>query len=117
MSLESARASVALLVLFVSSSFSQTVTGTITGTVVDATGAAAPNVSITATQVATNQKHHTQTTEAGIYTLGFLPVGDYNIAAEAAGFKTATLGPFALDVNQTVRQDIRLEVGQLSERV
>src|SRR5271167_1674562 len=111
MSLSNVRASLALAFLFVSSSFSQTVTGTITGTVVDATGAAAPNVSITATQVSTNQKHHTQTTEAGVYTLGFLPVGDYKITAESAGFKTAPLGPFPLDVNQTVRPDIRLEVG------
>jgi hypothetical protein len=74
-------------------------------------------VSITATQVATNQKHQTQTTEAGVYTLGFLPAGDYTITTESAGFKTATLGPFTLDVNQTVRQDVRLEVGQVSESV
>ncbi len=103
--------------LFASTAFSQTVTGTITGTVVDATGAAAPNVAITATQVNTNLKHKAQTTEAGVYTLNFLPVGDYNITAEASGFKTATLGPFRLEVNQTVREDIRLEVGQVSERV
>ena len=106
------------LFLFASSSlFGQTVTGTITGTVIDATGAAAPNVSITATQLATNLKTRTQTTDAGVYTLNFLPVGEYNITAEATGFKTATLGPFRLDVNQTVRQDIRLEVGQISEKV
>src|SRR5437763_14645878 len=106
------------LFLFASSSlFGQTVTGTITGTVIDATGAAAPNVSITATQLATNLKTRTQTTDAGVYTLNFLPVGEDNITAEATGFKTATLGPFRLDVKQTVRQDIRLEVGQISEKV
>ena len=33
------------------------------------------------------------------------------------GFKVATLGPFRLDVNQTVRQDVRLEVGQVTEEV
>jgi hypothetical protein len=117
MSISSFRAAVTLFFVYVSCSFSQTVTGTITGTVVDATGAAAPNVSITATQVATNLKNHTQTTEAGVYTLNFLQAGDYNITAEATGFKTATLGPFRLDVNQTVREDIRLEVGQISEHV
>jgi hypothetical protein len=117
MSTSNVRFALALALLLVSSSFSQTVTGAITGTVVDATGAVAPNVSITATQVATNQKHQTQTNEAGVYTLGFLPAGDYTITTESAGFKTATLGPFTLDVNQTVRQDVRLEVGQVSENV
>src|SRR5580704_3578236 len=117
MSTPNARVALALMFLFASSAFSQTVTGTITGTVVDATGAAAPNVSITATHVATNLRHRTLTTDSGVYTLNFLPVGDYNISAEAAGFKTATLGPFRLDVNQTVREDIRLEVGQISEHV
>src|SRR5258708_4838253 len=117
MSMSSARASLALAFLFTSSAFSQTVTGTITGTVVDATGAAAPNVSITATQTATNLKYQTKTTDAGVYNLTFLPVGDYNSTAEASGFKTSTLGPFRLDVNQTARQDLRLEVGQVSERI
>src|SRR3954453_11912697 len=107
----------ALALLLVSLSSAQTVTGTITGTVTDSSGAAAPNVSITATQVSTNLKNHAQTTEAGVYTLNFLKPGDYTIPAGAAGFKTATLGPFKLDVNQTVRQDLRLEVGQISERV
>jgi len=106
-----------LLFLFVSSSPAQTVTGTITGTIIDASGAAAPNVGVTAIESATNVRHSTRTTEAGVYTLNFLPVGDYTITAEAPGFKVSTLGPFRLDVNQTVREDIQLEVGQLSERV
>src|SRR3979411_260068 len=110
MQTSNARASVALLFLLASSSFSQTVTGTITGTVIDATGAAAPNVTRTATQVATNLRNRTQTTEAGVYTLNFLPVGDYNITAEATGFKTGTLGTFTLDVNQHVLQDILLDL-------
>lgn len=103
--------------VFASSAFSQTITGTITGTVVDATGAAAPSVAVIATQVATNLKFQARTTDAGVYTLNFLPAGDYNLTAAASGFKTATLGPFRLDVNQTVREDIRLEVGQITEKV
>src|SRR5215467_1778635 len=113
----STRAFATLACLFASSAFAQTVTGTITGTVVDASGGTAPNVLITATQAGTNVQRNTRTTEAGVYTLNFLPVGDYNISAEAPGFKTSTLGPFRLDVNQTLREDIRLEVGQVTERV
>src|ERR1051325_5208055 len=115
----SSRASITIAAVFLycAAALSQTVTGTITGTVVDSTGAVAPNVSVTATELATNLIHRTQTTEAGVYTLSFLPVGSYNVTAEARGFKTSTLGPFRLDVNQTVREDIRLEVGQVSEKI
>jgi len=113
----SARTAFASLFLLTSISYAQTVTGTITGTVSDATGAAAPNVTVTAIQLATNLRYTTHTTEAGVYTLNFLPVGDYTITAEASGFKTSTLGPFRLDVNQTVRQDVQLEIGQITEKV
>lgn len=97
--------------------FSQTITGAITGTVTDATGAVIPNAKVTATNVATNVSYTAQTNEAGIYNLLFLPVGQYNLAVEAAGFKRATLGPIKLEVNQTARLDVALQVGQLTEAV
>ncbi|MGH9666520.1 MAG: carboxypeptidase-like regulatory domain-containing protein, partial [Bryobacteraceae bacterium] len=61
-----------LLALLSSAAYSQTVTATITGTVVDPTGAAAPGVAITAIQVATNLRYQAKTTDAGVYTLNFL---------------------------------------------
>ena len=94
MSTSSVRTLFALLFLFTSMSLAQTVTGTITGTVSDATGAAAPNVTVTSIQLATNLRYTRRTTEAGVYTLNFLPVGDYTITAEARGFKISTLGPW-----------------------
>ena len=105
------------LLVLTSVASAQTVTGTITGTVSDSSGLAAPNVTVTATEVATNLHHATQTNIAGVYILNFLSVGNYTITAEAPGFKTSTLGPLRLDVNQTVREDIGLVVGQISERV
>jgi hypothetical protein len=55
--------------------------------------------------------------ENGIYNLLFLPIGNYTLAAEVSGFKKATLGPFKLEVNQTARVDIKMEVGDTSQSV
>ncbi|MEZ5352615.1 MAG: TonB-dependent receptor [Bryobacteraceae bacterium] len=95
----------------------QTITGSMTGTVTDASGAAIPNVKITATNQGTNVVFTTTTNEVGLYNLLFLPVGDYNLNAEAGGFKKSVLGPFRLDVNQTARLDFKLELGEVSQSV
>src|SRR4051794_32822404 len=87
--------------LYIQPGVAQTITGAITGTVTDQTGAVVPNAKITATNVATNVSTSTQSNESGIYNLLFLPVGQYRVNAEATGFKAATLPPFQLEVNQT----------------
>ena len=95
----------------------QTITGAITGTVTDPTGAAVPNVKITATDTGKNQKSETTSNAAGIYTFTFLPVSDYTIAAEAQGFRRAAIGPFKLETNQVARVDVQLQVGQITESI
>src|SRR5260370_18899925 len=95
----------------------QTITGSITGTVTDSSGAVVPNVSITATNTSTNFKYDTKTNDAGVYNLQFLPIGQYSLSAEAAGFKKTVLGPFGLETNQIARIDIAMTVGQVSEQV
>ena len=103
--------------LLIPTSYAQTITGAITGTVTDQTGAVVPNVKVTATNQATNLTTTVNTNESGIYNLLFLPVGSYRVNAEASGFKSASLGPFTLEVNQTARLDIPLQVGQTTETV
>src|SRR5947208_2585593 len=78
----------------------QTVTASITGTVTDTTGASIANAKIVATNTGTALTYSVSTNAAGVYSLPFLPVGEYNIVAENTGFKKATVGPFALEVNQ-----------------
>lgn len=95
----------------------QTITGTITGTVTDASGALAPNTKVTATNEGTGVQTAATTNQAGIYNLPFLPVGRYTISAEAGGFKKSVVGPFALETNQVVRMDVTLEVGAVTESV
>ncbi len=95
----------------------QTITGTVTGTVTDPSGAIVPRVKVTATNTATNVKNSIESSESGVFSIPFLSVGDYTIAAEATGFKKSVVGPFKLEVNQVVRIDVALQVGTISESV
>jgi hypothetical protein len=93
----------------------QTVSGTITGSVTDASGAPVPSAKVEAVNVATGVSLSAGTNDAGVFTLLFLPVGQYRLTAEMKGFKKASLGPFALEVNQTARLNIPLEVGEVTQ--
>jgi len=106
-----------LLALACVSAPAQTITGAFTGTLTDQSGAVVPNAKVTATNTGTNVTYTAQSNDAGVYNLLFLPVGNYNLAAEVSGFKKATTGPFGLQVNQTARVDFKLEVGETSQSV
>ncbi|HYI93303.1 MAG TPA: TonB-dependent receptor [Bryobacteraceae bacterium] len=106
-----------MLLCLAAISSAQTITGTITGTVTDASGAIVPNVKITATNEGTAVQTTATANNAGIYSLPFLPVGQYTITAEGAGFKKSVLGPFPVEVNQVVRMDVSLVVGAVAETV
>jgi hypothetical protein len=95
----------------------QTITASITGTVTDPSGAIVPNVKVTATNTGTNQAYNANTNDSGVFNLLFLPVGNYNVATELQGFKRTVLGPFALQVNQIARVDVKLEVGDTTQSV
>ncbi len=89
----------------------QTTFATITGTVTDATGAVAPNITVTATHVATNIATSAGSNEAGVYTLAQLKEGDYTLRARAAGFQEFVAQNIVLVARDYRRVDIRLEVG------
>src|SRR3954447_26233238 len=95
----------------------QTITGTFTGSLTDPTGAVIPNVKVTATNTGTNLATSATTNRYGVYNLLFLPVGSYELTAEATGFKKAQAGPFNLETNQIARVDMRLEIGDASQSV
>jgi outer membrane receptor protein involved in Fe transport len=61
-----------------------------------------------------------QTSTGGLYVSAFLPAGSYTVTtvtAEKTGFKKQVFGPVILMVNQTVRADLKLQVGAVSETV
>src|SRR5437764_6818331 len=91
--------------------------GEITGQVVDSTSAAIGGATVTITNTDTNAKRITITTEAGVYSFPSLPPGKYDIRVEKPGFKADTSRQLEVQVQQTVRLDFTLQVGQVSESV
>jgi hypothetical protein len=76
-----------------------------------------PGSVLTLTNGATNAVRHTVTTESGDYTFASVPPGVYNLKTEHAGFKISASNGVEVQVQQTVRQDFTLAVGQVSESV
>src|SRR5215831_17408973 len=91
--------------------------GGITGTVTDSSGAAIPGASVTVTNTATRGTRTTTTNAQGLYTFPVLPPGTYELKVELQGFKTAEIASFKVDVQQTVRRDVALQIGSVAETV
>ena len=84
--------------------------GQLTGRITDSSGAAVTGVSVTLVNVATNASRSTVTTGDGDYTFASIPPGIYNVKAEHSGFRVAAANHVEVQVQQTVRQDLSLEV-------
>jgi hypothetical protein len=109
---------VAVSILIVPATVSaQAVTGTLLGNITDSTGASVPGATVTATEVQTNISRSTTTNDAGYYLLASLPNGTYEVTAELTGFRKIVRKDVRVDVNTTVRVDLILEVGGLTEDV
>jgi hypothetical protein len=106
-----------LLTLFPVLASAQQDRGTITGAVVDPSGAALPNVRITVTALGTQASYSAQSNDAGQYTVPNLPIGGYSVKFEATGFKTTLRDQLTLGVAQTLRVDAQLEVGGTNETI
>lgn len=97
--------------------WSQDVTASITGTVTDPSGAAIAGATVTATEVNRGTVYSTKVDQSGIYNLVRIPVGTYNVKAEAKGFASAVQSNVTLVLNQNARMDFALKVGSASETV
>ncbi|MEW5975941.1 MAG: TonB-dependent receptor [Acidobacteriota bacterium] len=95
----------------------QTVTATLTGTVTDQSGALVPNVAVVATNQGTKIEYRAPSNDAGVYTIPFLPIGTYVVTVEASGFKKLVTNPIKLEVNQTARVDLKLELGEITQQI
>lgn len=92
-------------------------TGTITGTTEDQSGSAIPGSRVIATNIGTSSTFEAVSNESGTYILRSLPVGNYTITVETAGFKKMILTDVNVRVNDEVRLDVTLPVGGLNEEV
>jgi hypothetical protein len=95
----------------------QVTSATLVGTVSDQSGGGLPGVAVTARNAETGFTRTVTTGEAGAYRLEFLPTGAYQVEAALAGFKTEIKSGIVLAVNDSVRIDVTLQVGSLSETV
>ena len=98
-------------VLCCGSAFAQTITGDITGTVTDASGAVISGAKVTATNVDTNVSVSATTNSTGTYSLRFLQVGRYKVLIEDPGFASQSVAPFSLEVAQVAKIDGKLSAG------
>src|SRR5262249_17828735 len=91
--------------------------GTILGTVVDQPGNRVPKARVTVRHTATNFDRSANTNELGDYELVGLPVGQYDIEVEAAGFNRESRTNIDLSVQSRLRLDFSLKVGSVTETI
>lgn len=107
-----------LLVLFsISITARAATTGSISGSVLDSSGAAVPQADVTATEVTTNVSYNTKTDNSGSFSFLALPVGEYRLVVTAKGFKRYDQVAIKLNTNDALKFDISLQIGQASETV
>src|SRR4029079_19208513 len=106
-----------LAMLSVSLVLGQSDRGTITGTVIDSTGAAVPGASVTVTNTATNANSAAVTTSDGVYSIPALQPGVYRVRVEKSGFKRSEIAQVTVAVGGTIAANVTMEVGQVSETV
>jgi len=99
------------------SAYSQAVNGTLLGSVTDSTGAMFPNAKVLITETNTGVSRSTITNESGNYSFPDLPPGMYSIVVEQAGFKRLTRAGIDLQINSSVRVDLVLQPGSVTETI
>ncbi|HXJ05360.1 MAG TPA: carboxypeptidase regulatory-like domain-containing protein [Candidatus Acidoferrum sp.] len=108
------------LVLFFSTAvagYAQTATGSINGTVTDKSGAAISGASVKLTNQDTKITEQVQTNANGHFVFINVQLGSYVLSVEKQGFKVAHVSVFEIQVNQTLTQNIRMDVGAVNETV
>jgi Carboxypeptidase regulatory-like domain/TonB-dependent Receptor Plug Domain len=92
-------------------------TGSMAGTVSDASGAVIQGAEITVRNTATNESHQASSSAAGTYTLSNLSVGAYEVTVKKDGFKAFHLPSIELTVAQSLTVDPKLAPGSTTEEV
>lgn len=109
-------ATICLLIL-ATATFAQSDRGTITGAVKDPAGAVVARADVIVRNIASGTEYKTVTTETGNYTVSSLPAGSYELRVEAPGFKKFLSQGILVQVAQTARINVALEIGASSETV
>jgi hypothetical protein len=93
------------------------VTGSIIGYVRDSSGAVLPNATLTVTQTSTGYTRTATTDGSGAYSILALPPGTYRLTASNAGFENGVVENINLNVNDALKFDFVLKIGNVSQTV
>jgi len=91
--------------------------GAVGGTITDPSAAVIAGAQVTLTNLGTTARQITTSNEAGIYQFVNIPPGDYQIEAEKTGFRHFMRQPVVVQVQQSYRIDIPMELGAVSQTV
>ncbi len=103
--------------LLPASLFAQAGSGTISGAVSDSSGAVMPGATVVASNDATGFKRQSVVSSSGDFSLVGLQPGEYTVNVEMQGFKRYSAKDLKLEVDQNIRLDVKLEVGNVAEVV
>jgi Carboxypeptidase regulatory-like domain len=92
-------------------------TGGVTGTVMDSSGAALAGAQVTLTNTQTGVVQTTQSTSAGSYSFGNVPVGNYTLRAAHIGFQDVLIKGIDVHIQLVLTEDAKLAVGSTAEQV
>ena len=89
----------------------------IVGTVTDKQGAVVSGAQVTLVQPSTGLSKETTSNESGLFSFPGLNLGTYNLKVTATGFEVVDQQGLQLNVSQTLRADVQLTVGSVSQTV
>jgi hypothetical protein len=107
----------AALVVLTVQAYSQTSRGTVTGTVLDASGAAIPTARVTLTGADTGVRLATVSNDTGVYRFDAVDLGNYKLEVTHAGFQTFVSTGITVEANRVATVDPRLVLGAAETRI
>ncbi len=99
------------------STYGQSSTATLSGTVMDEAGAVIPAVNLTLLNLSTAFQRHATADSSGAFVVPLLPPGRYNMTAQREGFTTVEIRNIVLNTGDQLALRIKLKVGEIGESV
>ncbi len=106
-----------LVLVLAAAAYGQTNLATVTGVVSDSAGTAVPGAAVTIRNVGTNIARRVETDQTGDFTITNLAPGSYELTVEVSGFRGYRQPGMVLEVGQTLRTDIQLQLGSVAESI
>ncbi len=109
---------VASFLLLGSTSSAQVVSGSISGSVVDSSGARVPGASVSITNHENGTTTHATTSDTGFFRFSLLPIGSYDLVVLKSGFERVDVGGIKVDANAEYSTgELKLELGSQTTTV